>query len=332
MRRSASCSSSARTRSWRASWTPSFSRPSKRPRRRNDMTKKLLFVTLAFIAGILVAGPTRAETCTGSCFTPEQCAAISTKVDIGPTDDCKPTDTRDQTCCVDKQKCFEDKGGNCDLTCDDNEKNIGVYDCQQTKVCCVQIVTCASQSGTCKAKCATKPKETSTSAYDCTGSKKGCVPPEAPAPGAPPVVEKNPCSVLGGGSCVPKIGCSADTVDAAGDTSDCDTFSEECCVPKPAAPGAPGGTSATGGALPKETKPAELKTVGPYGLKNPLGNRSVPQLVGQHVAWLAALGSNERVEAGRKKIIAAVSGIVVILLAYLIVESLIGVISLKGGS
>lgn len=100
---------------------------------------------------------------------------------------------------------------------------------------------------------------------------------------------------------------------------------------------------------PKETKPAELKTVGAFNLKNPLGNRSVPQLLGQLVAWLGAIGgslffaylmwggiqwmtaggSSERVKAGRGKIIAAVSGIAVILLAYLIIESLIGVISLK---
>lgn len=105
------------------------------------------------------------------------------------------------------------------------------------------------------------------------------------------------------------------------------------------------------GATPTSTQPKapELKTVGAFNLKNPLGNRSVPQLLGQLVAWLGAIGgslffaylmwggiqwmtaggSSERVKAGRGKIIAAVSGIAVILLAYLIIESLIGVISLK---
>lgn len=86
-----------------------------------------------------------------------------------------------------------------------------------------------------------------------------------------------------------------------------------------------------------------------FGLKNPLGRRTVPQILGSVVGWLgtfagglfmlyliwggiqwmAAGGSTEQVEAGRKKIIAAVSGIVVILLSYLIVDAVISFTTIR---
>lgn len=295
--------------------------------------KKL--IGLIFFAWILSAGPALAETCAsleGECRNQSNCTPVR---DLGPTDDCKAEDNK--TCCQNVLSCVNDKNGSCRVSCNSNEKSIGVFDCSNIDKCCLQIETCASKGGSCKAKCGSK--ETKTGAEDCTGSKKYCCTPPA-TPSGPEPVEKKACSVLGGGQCVPKIGCSADTEDKAADTSDCDTLTQECCVPKAGTP-----ATTAGGAAPKETKPAELKTVGAFGLWNPLGNRSVPQLLGQLVAWLGAIGGSlffaylmwggvewmtaggdyDRVGSGRKKIIAAVSGIVVILLAYLIIESLIGV-------
>jgi hypothetical protein len=107
-----------------------------------------------------------------------------------------------------------------------------------------------------------------------------------------------------------------------------------CCGPKTVTP-----TKSTATEKP-------LTTVTAYGLKNPLGNRSVPTILGRLAAWMGGLGGSlfffyliwgglewmtaggdsTKVKQGVKRIVAAVTGILVILLAYIAIESLFGLI------
>lgn len=88
----------------------------------------------------------------------------------------------------------------------------------------------------------------------------------------------------------------------------------------------------------------EKPAVGGYGLINPLRSNSIPQIIGQLVAWLGGLagslfffyllwggvewmtagGSNDRVKSATKKIQAAIFGIAVVVFAYLAVATIIG--------
>jgi hypothetical protein len=83
-----------------------------------------------------------------------------------------------------------------------------------------------------------------------------------------------------------------------------------------------------------------------FGLRNPLGTTSVPIIIGRIVSWLGGFagslfflyllwggvdwmlggGDSKRVEKGKKKIVAAASGIAVILLAYMAVAAIIGAV------
>lgn len=91
----------------------------------------------------------------------------------------------------------------------------------------------------------------------------------------------------------------------------------------------------------EQTRPS-----GGRGLINPLGNRTPQAIIGGAVAWLGGLGgslfflyllwggvewmtaggSDQKVAAAQKKIVAAASGIAVILFAYMAVATIIGVV------
>jgi hypothetical protein len=81
-------------------------------------------------------------------------------------------------------------------------------------------------------------------------------------------------------------------------------------------------------------------------LINPLGGRTIPVIIGQLVAWFGAAGGSlfflyllwggfqwmmaggdhGKVQSAQKRIVAAVLGITVILFAYMLVSSIIGVV------
>lgn len=85
---------------------------------------------------------------------------------------------------------------------------------------------------------------------------------------------------------------------------------------------------------------------GGFGLRNPLGSTSVPVIIGRVVSWMGGFagslfflyllwggfdwmtagGDGKRVEQGKKKMVAAASGIAVILLAYMAVAAIIGAV------
>ena len=120
-----------------------------------------------------------------------------------------------------------------------------------------------------------------------------------------------------------------------------------CCVPSimPSVQATPDPEEAEAEA---EGVPSQSSQVIPpgYGLKNPLGPRTIPQVIGGLVQWLGGLagsmfflyllwggaqwmtarGSDEQAQTGRKKIIAATAGIIVVLTAYLLVSAVIGLV------
>ncbi len=129
------------------------------------------------------------------------------------------------------------------------------------------------------------------------------------------------------------------------DADPCGNF-RPCCAPSVTA-GKPGAGSAATST--KQTKPAPPVTITKFGLVNPLGSRSVPQIIGQMVQflgvlagslffgfliwggvqWMTAGGDAAKVKAAQQRIVASIMGITVVLLAYLIVESLTGVLGFK---
>jgi hypothetical protein len=139
-------------------------------------------------------------------------------------------------------------------------------------------------------------------------------------------------------SCV--TGEKESTAFIAGSTNPC-SGSDKCCVVAAA--------GATAGVQTKSTSTigsTVIKTQN-FGLRNPLGARSVPVIIGQLVAWLGSIagslffayliwggvewmtagGSPEKVKTGREKILYAVLGIVIVMVAYLAVDSIVGVTS-----
>lgn len=265
----------------------------------------------------------------GVCGAVGSCASIGYK-DVGPTADCLAASNK--TCCTPPASCSA-VGGSCDIACGSNETGVGIKDCSGTSICCVKNASCASLKGSCKTSCGTG--EDATSAKDCAGSFQLCC---VPSGTALPSAGKT-CQALGGGSCQPSItGCPDGTTDRTTDASDCG-FGEYCCVASAAAP------TSTAAAKGSE----KGKTTASFGLKNPLGQRTVPQILGSVVSWLGtfagglfmlylvwgglewmtARGSDEQVKKGRDKIIAAVSGIVIILLSYLIVDAIITFTSIR---
>ncbi len=118
------------------------------------------------------------------------------------------------------------------------------------------------------------------------------------------------------------------------------TGSTVCCIPqvKPPVQVTPGaGAPTTPGDSGQEIPEG-------YGLVNPLGPRTIPQIIGGIVQWMGGLagsmfflyllwggaqwmtarGSDEQAQTGRKKILAATAGIIVVLTAYLLVSAVIG--------
>lgn len=111
-----------------------------------------------------------------------------------------------------------------------------------------------------------------------------------------------------------------------------------------AAPAAPEGTEVT--------PSAKGKTTVSYGLKNPLGSRTVPEIIGAIIKWFGGLagslfflyliwggiewmvagGKDENVKKAQQKILYAIIGIVVVMLSYFIVEAIIGITNLPPGT
>jgi hypothetical protein len=91
---------------------------------------------------------------------------------------------------------------------------------------------------------------------------------------------------------------------------------------------------------------APARTSGNYGLRNPLGATSVPVIIGRVVSWLGGFagslfflyllwggfewmtagGEEKRVKNAQNKIVAAASGIAVILISYMAVAAIIGIV------
>lgn len=129
------------------------------------------------------------------------------------------------------------------------------------------------------------------------------------------------------------------------DADPCGNF-RPCCAP-PVTAGKPGAGSAAMST--KQTKQVPPVTITKFGLVNPLGSRSVPQIIGQVVQflgvlagslffgfliwggiqWMTAGGDATKVKAAQQRIVASIMGITVVLLAYLLVESLTGVLGFK---
>jgi hypothetical protein len=118
-----------------------------------------------------------------------------------------------------------------------------------------------------------------------------------------------------------------------------------CCGRQPTAQ-PPSQSAASSTALPtRGAGRGELNNSQSY-LINPLPGRTVPQLIGQIIRWvsvmagalfmlyllwggaewMSAAGDDGRLKSGRQRIVAAVAGIVVVLLAYTLVSSIVGVI------
>ncbi len=199
---------------------------------------------------------------------------------------------------------------------------------------------CTSEhDGTCKSTCQTTEKEV---ASDCPNSNPKCC------------VDKT-CSELGG-QCMDSGQCTV-TGDNSVSTTDC-TGGLECCVRTPSAGGGTLPTAGDTGAAPAGPTGTQAapkvsdkgKTVMKYGLRNPLGTRTVPEIVASVVSWLsvlagglfflylvwggiqwmAARGDEKMLKAARQKILYAVLGIVVILLSYFAVDALVGLTNVIG--
>jgi hypothetical protein len=149
------------------------------------------------------------------------------------------------------------------------------------------------------------------------------------------------------GSCKPSLcgqGEQVSTDFISGSPNPCSGTSI-CCIVAPA--GATAAVQTQAGAAAAGTPAAGAATIQTqgYGLINPLGARTIPTIIGQAVAWLGSIagslffayliwggiewmtaaGNAERLKKGQQRIIAAVFGIVIVLVAYLVVDSIVGV-------
>lgn len=140
------------------------------------------------------------------------------------------------------------------------------------------------------------------------------------------------CVTAHKGTCVSSASCDQGVTNGTKKiqtNTDCEsTAGNVCCVP----------VSVT---APKQT--ATVTTVG-YGLKNPLGNRSIQQIVGDIISWLGGLagmlffgtllwggiewmtarGDGKAVQQAQKRMMNAVLGIGIILLSYFIIDAVMG--------
>jgi hypothetical protein len=133
----------------------------------------------------------------------------------------------------------------------------------------------------------------------------------------------------------------------------------DCCVVgavgQPVALPAPtgaGAAAAEGTQVTEEKKPGKGKTTVGYGLRNPLGSRTVPQIIGAIIGWasglagalfmlyliwggiewMTAAGSPDRLKSGQKKILYAIFGIVIVVLSYFLVDAIIGLTNIPPGT
>lgn len=140
------------------------------------------------------------------------------------------------------------------------------------------------------------------------------------------------CVTAHKGTCVSSASCDqgvANGTKKVQANTNCEaTAGNVCCV----------AVSATGA-----KKGATETTVG-YGLKNPLGNRTIQQIVGDLVSWLGGLagmlffftllwggiewmtarGDGKAVQQAQKRMMNAVLGIGIILLSYFIIDAVMG--------
>jgi hypothetical protein len=146
------------------------------------------------------------------------------------------------------------------------------------------------------------------------------------------------CEELGGVCAPSREDCLSKEGNDIGNTEDCES-PRVCCV---------FGTRVTGEA---ESASKGETTVG-YGLKNPMGSRTVPQIIGAIIGWLAGLagalfmlyliwggiewmtagGSPEQLKSGQRKIIYAIVGAGIAALSYIIVDAIVGLTSIPPGT
>ncbi len=151
------------------------------------------------------------------------------------------------------------------------------------------------------------------------------------------------------GTCAPSTICTSDTDRRDIGPDDACPSDEICCL-------LPEGQSAPTVSAPLGTKVTEdagkgNTTVG-YGLKNPLGSRTIPQIIGAIIGWLSGLagalfmlyliwggiewmtagGSSEKLKKGQQKIIYAILGVVIVVLSYFIVDMVIGLTNIPPGT
>lgn len=142
------------------------------------------------------------------------------------------------------------------------------------------------------------------------------------------------CATVYRGACVSQAVCEQGVAQGkmkiqANTSCESTASGDVCCVPVVAASTA--------------AKSGTVTTVG-FGLKNPLGNRTVPQLVGDIVSWLGGLagmlffgmmlwggiewmtarGDGKQVQQAQKRIINSILGIGIILLSYVVIDVVIG--------
>ncbi|MFA5130065.1 MAG: pilin [Patescibacteria group bacterium] len=213
----------------------------------------------------------------------------------------------------------------CQASCDGTQVDVSTltdlvpenYISQMKTLCGSGLSCCATKSNDLCNKYGTQVGSTATCKTSCDGSEKKST---AVWDGIP-----EPCST---GVC-----CIAGSIGAAGNLS---------------APSAnPGQTSAAIGA-PKAN--GQGSTVVGFGLRNPLGSRSIPTIIGSIINWASGLagslfflyllwggfewmtsgGGGEGVKKGQQKILAAVVGILIIIFAYLAVDALIGLTNIGG--
>lgn len=123
-----------------------------------------------------------------------------------------------------------------------------------------------------------------------------------------------------------------------------------CFTPEVEAP--PTVTAPTGTQVTEEKKPGKGKTTVGYGLRNPLGSRTVPEIIGAIIGWASGLagalfmlyliwggiewmtagGSADRLKSGQKKILYAIFGIVIVVLSYFLVDMIIGLTNIPPGT
>jgi hypothetical protein len=250
------------------------------------------------------------------------------------------------TSCVDSA---ETPGGTCSSqsTCDGAAPNRETYTGDSTnceadgKICCIYTAqylntmgqTCASQGGSCLTSCAATQKADPN--ISCPGSQKCCV--------------AKTCDDLKGACMDASICATAGDTVVAGAACPSGTTGQ-CCVPKGTVQG---GTQAPGAkaSLPGAGTSAKGTTVVAYGLKNPLGSRSLNDIAAALIKYASGIagtlmlvmllwGGVEYMQASdpksvsdaRGRIVWSLLGIAVIFFAYIVIDAVISVSSLAPGT